>query len=717
MLMLCLKGAFAEGQRIGLVLSGGGARGTAHIGVLKVLEEMRVPVHAIAGTSMGSLVGGAYASGLSPGEMEQQIVAMDWNDLFNDDPPRRDWPVRRKQDEARPTWDFTIGRRDGEFRLPKGAVSGQKVQLFFAELVKNGEGVARFDDLPIPFRAVATNLENGRIKVFDGGFMPAALRASMSVPGLFAPMELDDGLYVDGGLVCNLPVDVVRAMGVDVVIAVNIGSSYLAREELGTIVGVAGQMIAILTEQNVEKSLRALDATKDLLIAPELGDISAADFNRAEEAIAAGEAAARAAARQLARFSVSEAEYEAWQTARAARIPAPTGRIDEVRVAGLDNVNPTLFDGFVQRQEENSFDRKLVETELQSFYGRGDFEQLRYRVERTPQRNLLIVDALEKSWGPGYLSFGLGLASDMEGDNRFGIRAKYRETWVNRLGGEWTGEVTLGNEPSLFTEFYQPLRLDRAGFTAAYLDINRAPLNVYIEDDRVARYDVSTYRIGADLGTTFGTTSELRLGAVLAGSRYRVDTGDTWLPEGSIRESGLRGSFLYDTLDSGYLPRSGMRLAVGYDWSTEALGADVEFHRLEVNWLKAFNQGENTLALSLRGGTSFGDEMPYHRQFALGGFLKLSGYANEQFRGESLAQGGLIYYRRLTSLPPPLGRGLYLGGSLEYGRLWDDPLSEEKDRYGSSLFFGADSWLGPMYLGVGLSGEGDATVYVLLGRP
>ena len=715
--MLCLSDAFAGDQRIGLVLSGGGARGAAHIGVLKVLEEMRVPVHAIAGTSMGSLVGGTYASGVSPGEMEKRIVAIDWNDLFNDDPPRQEWPVRRKQGAARPTWDFTIGRRDGEFRLPKGAISGQKVQLFFADLVRNAEGVTRFDDLPIPFRAVATNLEDGRVKVFDRGPMPAVLRASMSVPGLFSPMELNGGIYVDGGLVRNLPVDIVRTMGVDAVIAVNLGSTYLAREELTTIVGVAGQMIAILTEQNVERSLRELDATRDLLIAPTLDDITAADFARAPEAIAAGEAAARAAAPQLSRFSVSEAEYDAWRTVYNARIPAATRRIDQVQVNGLEFVNPGLFDGFVQRQEDKQLDRRLVESELQTIYGRGDFEQLRYRVERGPERNLLIVDALEKSWGPGYLSFGLGLASDMEGDNRFGIRAKYHEAWVNRLGGEWSGEVTVGNEPSLYTEFYQPLRLDRAGFVAGYLDLNRAPLNIYLEDDRIARYDVSTYRIGADLGTTFGTSSELRLGAILARTHYQLDTGDPWFPDGSLWESGIRGSFLYDTLDSGYLPRNGMRLAIGYDWPNEALGADVEFHRLDVSWLTAFNRGENTLALSLRGGTAFGDEMPYHRQFALGGFLKLSGYANEQFRGNRLAQAGLIYYRRLTSLPPPLGRGLYLGGSLEYGRLWDDPINDEKNRYGSSLFFGADSWLGPLYLGVGLSGEGDSTFYVVLGQP
>ncbi len=717
-LLLCLAfftawATAADAPRIGLVLSGGGARGAAHIGVIKVLEEMRIPIHAIAGTSMGSLVGGAYASGLAPAEMERRIVSMDWNDLFDDDPPRTEWPARRKQEARRPTWDFSIGRRDGELRLPKGAISGQKVQLFFADLVQAAEGARTYDDLPIPFRAVATDLETGRIKVFDRGSMPAALRASMSVPGLFAPMEWEGGLYVDGGLVRNLPVDIVRTMGVDVVIAVNLGSSYLARDELGTIVGVAEQMIAILTEQNVERSLAELEPERDLLIAPDLGDIGSGDFDRAPEAIAAGEAAARSMAGRLARFGLDEAGYRRWQQARLARVPNRTVTVETIQVSDLEFVNPALFDGFEARHAGKLLDRDALEADLQGLYGRGDFERLSYRIERTAGGNLLIVDAVEKSWGPGYLNFGIGLASDGKGDNRFGIRGTYRQSWINELGADWTSELTLGNEPSLFSEFYQPLRLDRAGFVAPYLDVRNVPMHIYIADDRVARYLVSSYQLGADLGTTLGSNTEFRLGALLARARYEVDTGDPRLPEESLNESGLRGTFIYDTLDSGYIPRRGMRLAVSYDRPLQ----DMEYNRLYGNWTGALSQGENSLVAQLGAGSSFGDPMPYHRRFPLGGFLKVSGYANEQFRGDRMVYAGLVYYRRVASLTPPLGRGLYLGGSLEYGRLWDDPFSEDKDRYGASLFFGADSWVGPLYLGVGLSGEGDSAFYVLLGQP
>ena len=187
-LLLCafaLPGLAREAghPRIGLVLSGGGARGAAHVGVLKVLEELRIPISAIAGTSMGALVGGTYASGLSPEEMERRLTTADWDVLFVDEPPREDWPIRRKDQGMRPTWDFSLGVNAKGVQLPKGALAGQKVELFFADLVKGADGVRNFDDLPIPFRAVATDLEDGGMKVFDSGPLPEVMRASMSVPG------------------------------------------------------------------------------------------------------------------------------------------------------------------------------------------------------------------------------------------------------------------------------------------------------------------------------------------------------------------------------------------------------------------------------------------------------------------------------------------------------------------------------------------------------
>ena len=713
--------------RIGLVLSGGGARGSAHIGVLKVLEELRIPIHVVVGTSMGSLVGGGYAAGLTPAVLEERVTQVNWDQLFNDDPPREDWPARRKQAYQNPTFDFTVGVRDGRPKLPKGAIAGQQVQLFFNDLVKGAETARDFDELPIPYRAVATNLENGQMAVFSRGPLPVAMRASMSVPGLFAPMEWDDHLYVDGGLVRNLPIDVARELGVDVIIAVNLGSGYLPREDLGNILGVTGQMIAILTEQNVQVSLKQLDPQRDVLILPELGDITAADFDRAPEAIAVGEAAARKMAPQLARYRLGEAEYAAWHRARFGP-GRPARGVSEVRVVGLDRVNPAVFHNLAKAQEGKDLDRARLEADIQTIYGQGDYERISYHFEpQSDDGDLLIVNAVEKAWGPGYLGFGLGLMTDNQGDSRFGLRGTYDQRWVNDLGAEIGVDLTLGNVPNLHAEFYQPFNLERAGFVAPYLDYGLNPESIFLNDQRIARYDVIRARLGVDLGTTLRGT-EFRLGPYLGQTEVSLDTGSPKLEEGRINDTGLRARLYYDTMDSAAVPRDGTRIFLEARNPLEAMGADVQYTRALLTATTAHSFGPHTLALKVKGGSSFGEPMPYYDQFALGGFLNLSGYAYEQFRGEEMAFAGLAYYRQIAALPPPIGRGLYLGASLEAGWLSEGVvrspitgertvLSPEKSGFGASLFFGSDTWIGPAYLGLGVTGTGESTVYVLIGQP
>ena len=328
---------------------------------------------------------------LGPEEMERRLTTANWDELFVDEPPRQNWPIRRKDQGLRPTWDFSLGVNEKGVQLPRGALAGQKVELFFADLVKGADGVRSFDDLPIPFRAVATDLEDGGMKVFDSGPLPEVMRASMSVPGLFAPVAIDNHLYVDGGLVRNLPVDVARKMGVDLVIAVNLGSGYLPREDLGSVVGVLGQMIAILTEQNVQRSLKELRKGKDILIVPDLGDITSSDFNRAADAIKTGEVAARAAAPQLKRLSLSPEAYAVWRADR----PAPAtdaAPIAVVDVQGLKRVNPEVFAPLIAHQEGRPLDRHRLEADIQDLYGSGDYDGINYRIQQRDGKEVLVVD-------------------------------------------------------------------------------------------------------------------------------------------------------------------------------------------------------------------------------------------------------------------------------------------------------------------------------------
>ncbi|WP_295588123.1 patatin-like phospholipase family protein [uncultured Lamprocystis sp.] len=717
--------ADAPHPRIGLVLSGGGARGAAHVGVLKVLEELRIPISAIAGTSMGALVGGVYAGGMSAAEMERRLTTADWDNLLLDDPPRQTWPIRRKQLDLQPSVDLTVGLDKGRIKLPGGALAGQKVENFFSALIAGTEAVPTFDDLPIPFRAVATDLEDGGMKVFDAGPLPEVMRASMSVPGVFAPVEIGERIYVDGGLVRNLPVDVARRMGVDLVIAVNLGSGLLPRDRLQSVVGVMAQMLAILTQKNVQDSLAQLRPDQDILISPDLGSITSSDFNRAAEAIRRGETAARAAASALHHLSLSPAAYAAWRTARA-RPTTDEAPIAAVEIAGLTRVNPALFAPLAANQQGQPLDRARLESDIQTLYGLGDFKNINYDLNplsdpsASGDRNRLLIRAHEKPWGPGYLSFGLGVSTDFEGDDRFGLRATYRRPWVNPLGGEWLTTAQAGNLMGLRTEFYQPLTIDRRVFVAPSLSIGMAPLSVFKLGTRIARYELVRDAIGLDLGSTLpGGNAELRIGAFLGTATPKRDTGVPEIPEQSTNESGLRVAFRYDTLDSATLPRRGNRVVLDLRAPEPVMGADLDFQRVSGHWTAAYSIGAHTLVSRAEFGAGFGDPLPYYDQFALGGFQRLSGYAIDELRGERMAFGALTYYYRLTHLKLPLTRGVYVGGSLEVGTLEDtEPaLTEPGTRFGSSLFLGVDTLIGPAYLGLGISGDGEGTGYISIGWP
>ena len=324
--------------KVCLVLSGGGARGAAHVGVIAVLEQLRIPVDCIAGTSMGALVGGAYASGMSVAEMEGVLKEISTSLLFVEKPPREEQSIRAKLDDALDLFGFELGVRSGKLLLPKGAVTGVQLETVLRRLAKV-KGYRRFDQLPIPFRAVATDLVTGKAMVFSEGELATAMRASMSVPGVIAPAEIEGKMLVDGGLVDNLPVDVARRMGADVVIAVNLGTTLAPKEALDSVLGITAQVINLLTEQNVRASLAMLRPA-DVLIEPALGDFSAADFDDLPQAVPIGAAATNAIAGRLAALALPQAEYAAWQAHQRAVPAADELRIDTIRFARLERVNP-----------------------------------------------------------------------------------------------------------------------------------------------------------------------------------------------------------------------------------------------------------------------------------------------------------------------------------------------------------------------------------------
>jgi NTE family protein len=703
--------------RICLVLSGGGARGAAHIGVLKVLEEMRVPVDCIAGTSMGSIVGGAYASGMPLADMERAVTAIDSKALFLERPPRNDLSMRRKLDDRSILLGVELGVDAEGVKLPKGIVSGVQLETVLRALVRTA-GPRDFDTLPIPYRAVATDLETGKAVVFADGELVHAMRASMSVPGAIAPAEYGGRIYVDGGLTNNLPVNVARAMGADIIIAVNLGTPLMRREQLGSALGVTGQMFNILTEQNVQASLASLRAN-DILIEPELGDFSATDFDGLATTVPIGEAAARKVATRLAALALTADEYARVQASHRSTVVSPAP-VDEIRFIAMKRVNPEVARNLLETAPGAPLEAAVVDADMRRLYGTGDFERVGYSVVDDANRRVLIVDAVEKSWGPGYLRFGLGLGSDFKGDSFFNAAASYRRTWINSLGAEWRTDAQVGSTNLIATEFYQPLFASRALFVAPRAELGRRRQDVFVDEQRVARYNIRPRLVGLDLGSEIANTAEGRIGVIGGYLTATEETGPPELavPAGHIRQGAFTTRVVVDRLDSADFPRNGFAAKASLFASTPELGADLRYTRYTFDATGAISAGRHTVLGSVSGGAPIGSNpLPAYDQFVWGGFLQQSGYPHGALTGQRLAFGRAIYYYKLTQ--ERIFEGAYAGFSLEAGRLGSPLVHGGASGLlkSAAVFLAVDTPIGPVYLGYGKAkGAGDA-VYFYVGRP
>lgn len=703
--------------RIGLALSGGGARGIAHIGVLKVLEEMRVPVHCVTGTSMGSIVGGTFASGAPIADMEKSVLAADWNSIFRDQPPRAEIAVQRKLDDYKTLFAPEYGVKDGGLALPKGLIAGVSIEAFFRQLTDRSVTTDRFDKLPVPFLAVASDIETGEQVVLDRGSISQAMRASMSVPGAMAPVEINGQLLVDGGISNNLPIDEARKLCGDVIIAVNISTPPLKRDEITSALSVSLQLINFLGKQTVEKQLKSM-GNRDILITPDLGNISAGSFDRAADAIRIGEEATRQLADSLSRYSLPPEQYAALR-ARQTVASKALGRVDEIRFEGLQRTNPEVLHSLVESKPGEPLTEEKVSADLRRIYGRGDFESIDYHIEQGPGGRAMVIKPKEKSWGPDYLRFGLGLATDFQGENIFNVLVQYRKTWLNKLGGEWLTEAQVGQNSYLHTEFIQPVEERGRYFVAPYARIGQSNRGVFIGENRVAEYDTKETRLGFDLGATLGTYGEMRFGSLWRRVDAKVDTGSPALPDIRETSAGPRAILYIDQLDNAWFPRDGYRAVASAYIADGGFGSDQNYKRLELQTTGVKTLGPHTFNLALSGGTDLHSDMPAYETFTLGGPLRLSGYRIGEFSGQRFGFGRAMYYNRTLPLPDLLGSGVYAGASLEAGRIQGrfNNLLPDGTIWSGSVFLGANTAAGPAYFGVGMAEAGRFSLYLMLGAP
>jgi NTE family protein len=707
--------------RISLVLSGGGARGYAHIGVLEVLEKFRVPVDCVVGASMGALVGGTYAAGVTPADMREALNATDVGALFYDLPPRRDIPQRIKRDDYEALFEFTLGYNRGEVQLPAGVSAGYKFELFLKELVGPGSAVAGldFDFLPTPFRAVATDLETGHMKVFEEGDLPQVMRASMSLPAVIAPAIIDGHAYVDGGLVRNLPVDIGRRLCADkqgdIVIAVNLGTPLKRREELRNVVDVASQAINLLTEQNVQRSLRELNDT-DILIAPNLEGFSSSDFDKLEPIIGRGREAARQVATRLSQLSVGEQSYDAWLAERESR-RLPEYSVKKITVVPNERFGSEAIERDLKVEPGENFRTEELHKDLARIYGHADFSYLGYSVLPGEDGADVNIDAKVKPWGPGYVKFGLGIISDLNSPTQANVGLGYRRTWVNPLGAEWRVNAQIGFDSFVGTEFFQPLQLGDGFFVSPYFEARREFFQVYAEELRLGQLRVNTVAGGVDVGLT-GTVGELRLGPYVVDVSNKPDFGaiTPLLPSEKFTQIGLQLRGIIDQVDTPTFPRRGWLAAMNLRATDEGWGSQDEYARAEARLVGVKTFGKNTFAGRVEYGDSFFGEVPVYDPFQLGGPLRLSGLFLDQLTGTRYNLGSIGYYRQYAQLPSQFGRGIYLGMSAEAGRI-DDPFMKEPWDwvYSGSVYWAADTVLGVVYFGYGYASINQGAAYLKIG--
>ena len=714
--VLSAAGHTEERLRVGLVLGGGGARGAAHVGVLKELERMRVPIDAIVGTSMGAIIGGLYASGMSVAELEETVTTLDWAAALSDQPKRKDMNFRRKQDDAQFPINFEVGYRDGELQLPQGVIQGHHLDLILRKLTLHATDIRDFDDLPIPFRAIATDIVAGEPVTLGEGDLALAIRASMSVPAAFAPVLVDGRLLVDGGLTGNLAVNVMQDMNVDVIIAVDVEFPLYKMDELDSAIAISEQVFTLLIRQETRRQIERL-GPQDILITPELGIFGSTDFQLAAETFEPGAAATRAVADRLQALSV-DANVHTQYLAKRTGISLPDGDLAFVRVVHDAKVAPEILASRMKVKAGDPVDPDALAADADLLFGLHLFEKVGYRLIEEDDRTGVEFSARSKSWGPNFLRFGVSLEDDFEGSTGFNITMRWRRVGLNSRGAELLTDLQLGTDPLISTELYQPLRSDSRLFVAPALIVRQTNQNAFIMDDAAARLRISEALLQLDVGAEIGTVGEFRFGVYRGTGDARVKVGDPSIPNTDFEMGGILSRLRFDMFDDAQFPKHGVRSSLQWNSSRPSLGADTAFDTLEFDFAAAVSRGKNAFVFGVDYATTVDSLSPVQNYFPLGGFLRLSGLERGQISGPHAALLRVVYFRQVSSSAGGfLQVPVYVGASLEGGNTWQnrDDISLDSMLMNGSVFLGLDTLIGPVYLAAGFAEGGGSNFYLFVG--
>lgn len=718
LLFLSLTGAIygqtnapAKRPKIGLVLSGGGARGIAHIGILQWFEENRIPVDYIAGTSMGGLVGGMYATGKSPAEMRQIVENINWDEVLQDAPSQKELSYRRKQDRRESQNNIDFGLKNG-ISIPTGLNSGHKVGLILDRLTLPYSTIENFDDLVLPFRCVATDMVEGKPVIMKNGSLSTALRATMAIPGVFAPVEREGKVLADGGLVNNIPTNVAKEMGAEIIIAIDIGTPLGDRRTLQSIGGILSQSIGVALIGNDRRSL----ALADIIVAPDLGTYSTFSFSAGKELYELGYKGAEEKAVVLRKFSVDEAAWREYLAERNARrkteIPVP----DTLAVTGtnLKSVERRSIEERLADEVGKPVESGKIESELNKIRGEGRIDTLGYEIDRQKDQDILTIRTKQKDYGPPF--FNPSIVIETAGADSVFTTLGGRFTFFDLAGyrSELRADVKFGSEALLAGEFYKPIGTN-GFFVAPRAYYDRQTRNVFNDDSRIAVYNIRRAGFGLDAGYTF-RESEFRVGYDLANLKSSVRIGDPVFPALHGNESRVFARYDFDSTNNAIIPTDGIRFTgeARYIFRSpelvekypQAEGQAVYFKRIGAKGIGY---------LSAAGGTSFNRQISTINRFTLGGTLRLSAYTRDQFIGNNylFTSGG--YLREVYSLPSIIGGKVYAFGGIETGGAFDRLANSN---YFSNVTGGVivATAFGPISVGGALGEGGQRKIFFSLGR-
>jgi NTE family protein len=697
---------------VGVALEGGGALGLAHIGVLKWFEEHHIPIDYLAGTSMGGMVGGFYSTGKSADDLRKIVQGADWPLLLSGDLPYEDLAFRRKEDARDVPNSIVIGLKHG-ITLPAGLNSGHEINLLIDRETLLYSSVPSFDDLPIPFRCVSTEIVSGKQYVFHDGSLSNAMRATMSIPGVFAPVREGNRIFVDGGLVDNLPTDVVRAMGADVIIAVHLQIPKPNAKEIQSALAVLGRSVEL---KIAETELRGMEGA-DLIIKADVEKYTTLDYDKATELIAAGYAAAEEKAAVLKPYELDDAAWTEYMNWKKGRLRERLHTPEFLRVQGADAADKPGIEQYLSKTIGKPLDPDTLEEMLTRLTGVGRYDSLTYEIVNDGQKEGLLIQVHEKNYAPPMVQPSIIVDGTQTDDVKFTLGARLTFMDVAGYRSEWRTDVEIGETYGVQSEFYRPFTKSYKWFVAPFVDAQQTTFDIYGKSDPKAIYRLDTVQGGSDFGYSFDRFSELRVGYGIGyyDATLRLGTPDFASVNG--RESGFRMRYILDHTNEPVIPTDGYYVRMNFQWIDTAPGAIEAFPNmvLHAQFYKPLTL-RDFVYFDAEGGSTFGRTDTGVPQYFLGGSGRLSAYGLNELMGNQYFVGRLGYRRKIFTLPQFVGKQVYLSTFGEVGKMYGDPF--HIPRLSADLAAGllAETSFGPVFIGGSIGDTGHQKWFFQLGR-